>query len=160
MRGGIPVLKALVINGPNLNRLGFREPMIYGSMALDEIVERLRAWGASSAVEIEHLQSNHEGAIIEALHDADSRFDFIVLNAGAFTHYSIALRDAIASISIPVIEVHLSQTMAREDFRHHSVIAPVCRGSISGFGYFSYILGLEAGVHIVLADREKREGES
>ncbi|MHC9538661.1 MAG: type II 3-dehydroquinate dehydratase [Vulcanimicrobiota bacterium] len=156
-------MKALVINGPNLNLLGIREPAIYGSMTLDKIVERLRVWGASSDVEIDHVHSNHEGAIIDALQCAYGRYDFIILNAGAFTHYSIALRDAVASISTPVIEVHLTQTTAREDFRHISVIAPVCRGSISGFGYYSYILGLEAGVHLVSADREnreKREGEN
>jgi len=151
-------MKALVINGPNLNRLGRREPGIYGTMTLEQIIDHLRIWGSSCDVEVDHVQSNHEGAIIEAIQDSEGRYDFVVLNAGALTHYSIALRDAISSIVTPVIEVHLSQISAREEFRHVSVIAPVCRGSISGFGYFSYKLGLEAGVHAVSIDMEKKAG--
>jgi len=132
--------KVLVIHGPNLNLLGQRQPDIYGTTTLAEIDRRLVAL-------VDTYQSNHEGAIIDRLHAAQGRYDAIVLNAGALTHYSYSLRDAIAAIPVPVIEVHLSNIHAREAFRI-SVIAPVVRGQISGFGADSYLLGLRAALAI------------
>ncbi len=136
----------LVLHGPNLNLLGNREPGIYGHQTLDSINDRLIELGNELGVTVVAQQSNHEGALIDALHN--SQDDAVVLNAGALTHYSYALRDAIAAISIPVVEVHLSNTAAREDWRHTSVIAPVCAGTISGFGVLSYELGLRAAIHL------------
>ncbi|MCL2747941.1 MAG: type II 3-dehydroquinate dehydratase [Oscillospiraceae bacterium] len=135
-----------VINGPNLNLLGAREPDTYGRDTLDGInamlAERAAAWGAAC----DFFQSNSEGGLVSAIQRAAS-CDGIILNAAAYTHYSIALRDAIAAIGAPVVEVHLSNTSAREAFRHTSVIAPVCRGSIAGFGPTSYVLALYALTH-------------
>ncbi|MFN2201423.1 MAG: type II 3-dehydroquinate dehydratase [Caldilineaceae bacterium] len=131
-----------IINGPNLNLLGRREPGVYGAMTLDDINSRIQE--QFPEVQFEYFQSNHEGDIIDYIHGAWSRADGIVLNAGAFTHYSIALRDALAAIDIPAVEVHLSNVHARESFRHHSVIAPVCLGQIAGFGWQSYVLGVYA----------------
>lgn len=130
--------KVLVIHGPNLNLLGTREPEIYGSMTMQDINDSLAEQAKIHDVEVNFYQSNHEGAIIDKLHEARNVYDYIILNAGAFTHYSIAIRDAIAAVEIPVIEVHLSNVHKREEFRHHSVIAPVVEGQICGFGLESY----------------------
>lgn len=137
-------MKILVLNGPNLNLLGEREPNIYGGNSLASINEELAKTAAESGYEMSFFQSNSEGAIIDALHEARRDCAGVILNAGAYTHYSYAIRDAIAAIKIPVIEVHLSNVNSREEFRHKSVIAPVCRGSIAGFGKFSYTLALMA----------------
>ena len=135
--------KILVMNGPNLNLLGTREPEIYGSLTLADIHERLRCRANEAGLEIEFMQSNHEGVLVDAIQRARRTVDYIILNAGAFTHYSIALRDAIAAVEVPVIEVHLSNIHQREEFRHKSVIAPVVLGQIAGFGAESYMAALE-----------------
>ena len=135
--------KILVMNGPNLNLLGTREPEIYGSLTLADIHERLRQRANEVDLDIEFMQSNHEGALVDAIQRARRTADYIILNAGAFTHYSIALRDAIAAVNVPVIEVHLSNIHQREEFRHKSVIAPVVLGQIAGFGAESYMAALE-----------------
>lgn len=134
----------LVLNGPNLNLLGMREPGVYGSDSYEAVCDRIAAAAETLGLAVSFDQSNSEGALIDRLHAAVGRFDGIVLNAGAYTHYSYAIRDAIAAIRLPVVEVHLSNIHARDEFRHTSVIAPVCRGQISGFGAMSYILGLHA----------------
>jgi len=137
-------LNILVLHGPNLNLLGTREPDVYGALTLAEIDCRLHDHAAQWGIELRTLQSNSEGAIIDAIHEARSWAQGIVINAGAYTHTSYALRDAISAVSLPTVEVHLSNVHAREEFRHRSVIAPVCEGQISGFGWRSYLLGLEA----------------
>jgi 3-dehydroquinate dehydratase-2 len=142
-------VKILVIHGPNLNLLGTREPEVYGSATLEEINERLRAYAADKSIEVRTFQSNYEGAIIDAIHQASGWADGLVINPGAYTHYSYAIRDAIAAIGLPTVEVHLSNVHAREDFRHLSVIAPVCLGQIAGFGWQSYVLGVEALIRLV-----------
>lgn len=143
-------MNVLIINGPNLNLLGEREPGTYGSDSYKSICEEISAKAAELGFEgCECFQSNHEGEIIDRIHSARLEFSGIVLNAGAYTHYSYAIRDAIAAVRIPVIEVHMSNIHKREEFRHHSVISPVCAGQIAGFGKESYILGLYALKNIV-----------
>jgi len=136
--------KILLLHGPNLNLLGTREPDVYGRMTLENIDARLKNHASKHGVDLRSFQSNHEGALIDALHDARGWANGIVINPGAYTHTSIALRDAISAIQLPVVEVHLSNIHAREEFRHHSLIAPVCVGQIAGFGWRSYLLGFDA----------------
>ena len=136
--------KILLLNGPNLNMLGIRETSIYGTGSLDVIVNDLKLYAAERDVELRDFQSNSEGALVDAIHDAYKWADGIVFNAGAYTHYSIALRDAITSVKLPVVEVHLSNVYARDEFRRKSVIAPVCLGVCAGFGRWSYFAGLQA----------------
>ncbi|MDR1723335.1 MAG: type II 3-dehydroquinate dehydratase [Tannerella sp.] len=131
-----------IINGPNLNLLGRREPEVYGSMGFDSYLEELRE--AYSGVEIFYFQSNSEGALIDKIHETGFDFDGIALNAGAYTHTSVALRDAVKSVDVPVVEVHISNVHAREEFRHKSMISAVCKGVIAGFGLDSYRLAVEA----------------
>ena len=137
-------MKILILHGPNLNLLGAREPEVYGSMTLDDINNKLIELGKELGVQVTCLQSNHEGALIDSLHDARTWAIGVVFNPGAYTHTSIALRDAIAAIQIPVIEVHLSNVYAREEFRHVSMISAVCKGKITGLGWKSYALALRA----------------
>lgn len=136
--------KILILNGPNLNLLGTREKSIYGADTLDNIINDLRDYAGERGIEIDAFQSNSEGALIDRVHAARGTVDGIVFNAGAYTHYSIALRDAIAGTQVPTIEVHISNVHAREEFRHKSVLAPVCVGVIAGFGRNSYFLGVDA----------------
>lgn len=136
--------KILVINGPNLNLLGEREPAVYGNNSLEKINAKISDSAKSLGFETDFFQSNSEGALIDRLHEARLDCAGVILNAGAYTHYSYAIRDAISAIKIPVIEVHLSNVDSREEFRKTSVIAPVCKGSISGFGEYSYLLALDA----------------
>lgn len=134
----------LVLHGPNLNLLGQREPNVYGRVDLAEINRRVTAAGLEMGFVVRAEQSNHEGALIDLLHEARNWAQGVIFNAGGYTHTSVALRDAISAIMLPVVEVHLSNVAAREDFRHVSMIAPVCVGSISGFGWYSYVLALYA----------------
>ena len=145
-------MKVFVINGPNLNLLGVREPGVYGTDSLESIEIEMEREAGRLGIELDCYQSNHEGDIVDTLHRAMNLADGVILNAGALTHYSYALRDAIAAIKIPVIEVHLSNIHAREEFRHTSVIAPVCVGSIAGFGKNSYLLALKAISDIIGKD--------
>lgn len=136
------VMKLMVINGPNLNLLGVREPSVYGSQTFDEYFITLQ--NSFQNIELEYYQSNIEGEIINKLHEVGFSYEGVILNAGGYTHTSVAIRDAIASIKTPVVEVHISNVFAREEFRHSSMIAPKCKGSISGFGLDSYRLAVES----------------
>lgn len=134
----------LLLHGPNLNLLGTREPDVYGTMTLENINERVRARAAQYKVDVRAEQSNHEGALVDIIHVARNYAEGIIINPGAYTHTSIAIRDAISAVGLPTVEVHMSNVHAREEFRHHSYIAPVCIGQIAGFGWRSYLLGLDA----------------
>lgn len=139
--------RILVLHGPNLNLLGTREPEIYGYTTLDDINTMIAARAAEAGIETAFYQSNHEGDLVDTIQQANHKFDFIIFNAAAFTHYSIAIRDAIAAIDVPVIEVHLSNIHQREEFRHTSVLAPVAMGQICGLGVESYLAALEAIIY-------------
>lgn len=138
-----------MLHGPNLNLLGKREPGVYGHVTLDEINRLLQQDALGLQVEVSTLQSNHEGVLVDAIHDCLGRHQGIVINAGAYTHTSVAIRDALAGVAIPTVEVHLSNIYRREEFRHHSWIAPIAIGQISGFGAESYRLGLQALVNYI-----------
>lgn len=136
--------KVMVIHGPNLNLLGFRQPTIYGELTLDQINDKIQSLARELELEVKISQSNHEGEIVQAIQDCADWAEVIIINPGAFTHYSIAIRDALQAVRLPVIEVHLSNIYAREQFRHHSVIAGAAYGQITGFGATSYLLALHA----------------
>ena len=141
-------MKILFLNGPNLNLLGTREPEVYGRLTLADIEAKVRQRAKELKVEVDFRQSNQEGELVNWIQDAKGKFAVIVINAAAYTHTSVALRDAISAVGVPTIEIHLSNIHAREEFRHKSLIAAVCRGQICGFGAKSYILGLEAAVDV------------
>jgi 3-dehydroquinate dehydratase-2 len=142
-------MKVLFLNGPNLNLLGKREPAIYGNTTLADIEAQVRDRAADLKVEVDFRQSNHEGELVGWIQEAKGKWEVIVLNAGAYTHTSVALRDAISAVGVPTIETHLSNTHAREEFRHKSYLSGVCKGQITGFGAFSYVLALEAAVNVI-----------
>ncbi len=142
-------MKILFLNGPNLNLLGQREPEKYGRVTLGEIEALVRTEAERLQARVEFRQSNIEGELVTWIQEAKGTFDAVVLNAAGYTHTSVALRDAIAAVRIPTIEIHLSNVHAREEFRHVSMIAPVCRGQISGFGAQSYTLGLQAAINVI-----------
>jgi 3-dehydroquinate dehydratase-2 len=147
--------KILLIHGPNLNLLGEREPDIYGQVTLEEINRRLTALAAERGAELRAMQSNGEGGIIDAIQEARAWADGLMINPGAFTHYSLAIRDALAAVALPAVEIHLSNVFAREEFRHRSVIAPVCIGSLCGFGWRGYEIGL-TGLLDFIESRKKK----
>ncbi|MBN2057654.1 MAG: type II 3-dehydroquinate dehydratase [Candidatus Saganbacteria bacterium] len=142
-------MKVLVIHGPNLNLLGDREVETYGRLSLEDINQALKTLARELKVDLEEYQSNVEGEIVNAIQSAKGRFDVIIINPGGYTHYSVAIRDAIAAVKLPAVEVHLSNIYSREEFRHKSVIAPVAAGQIAGFGLNSYLLGLRAAVALL-----------
>lgn len=142
-------IKVQVIHGPNLNLLGYREPEIYGAETLEQVNRKIEQTAKELGLEVRIFQSNSEGEIIDTIHESVQWADVLVINAGAYTHTSIAIRDAITAVRLPAIEVHLSNLYKREDFRHHSVIAPVVVGQILGFGPYGYLLALQAAKHLV-----------
>lgn len=150
-------MKILVINGVNMNMLGIREPDKYGSMTLKELEKDLYAYSFELGIDIETYQSNHEGEIVEKIHSAYNNADGIVINPGAYTHTSVAIRDALSAVNIPTVEIHMTNIHSREDFRHKSLIAPVCMAQISGFGVDSYKLGLKGLVNFLKSDNNIKE---
>jgi 3-dehydroquinate dehydratase-2 len=157
--GGEALMKLLLIHGPNLNLLGKREPGIYGLSTLDEINAHLKSFAEENETELRIIQSNSEGALVDAIQDAADWADGIVINPGAYTHYSYAIRDAVAAVGLPVIEVHLSNIYAREEFRHHSVISAVAVGTVAGLGWRSYLYGIE-GMIALLRDGKQQTANS
>ena len=141
--------KILVIHGPNLNMLGKREPEVYGTLTLDQLNADITAKADELGAVVECIQTNHEGVMVDTIQAAAGRFDCIIINPAAFTHYSVAVRDALAAIAVPAIEVHLSNIYRREEFRHHSVTAPVTVGQIAGFGAQGYRLALYAAMDLI-----------
>lgn len=150
-------MKIFVINGVNMNMLGIREPEKYGSMTLKDLEKSLYAFSFELGIDIEMFQSNHEGEIVEKIHSALGNADGIVINPGAYTHTSVAIRDALSAINIPTVEIHMTNIHSREDFRHKSLIAPVCLAQISGFGFDSYKLGLKGLVDFLKSDNAINE---
>lgn len=147
-------LRVFVLNGPNMNLLGTREPGVYGNMSYEQLIEQISFWASELDIELGYAQTNSEGGIIDYIHASYGQFDFVVLNPGAFTHTSYALRDAIVSVGLPVIEVHISNIYAREEWRAKSIISPVCVGTISGLGVYGYRLALDAGKHFLSSSTE------
>jgi len=145
----IKMAKVMVIHGPNLNMLGKRETGVYGTATLDEINDAVRTAAKELGADVTFFQSNSEGMLIDKIHEASGRYDAIIINPGGYTHTSVSLRDAIAAVALPTIEVHMSNIYSREEFRHHSYITPVAAGQISGFGVNSYLLALRAAVEMV-----------
>lgn len=145
--------RVIVLNGPNLNLLGTREKDVYGTTTLANIAADVNSEAQLLGLEVDFVQTNHEGEIIDKLHEARGKYDLIIINPGAYTHYSIAIRDAVKAVELPCIEVHISNIYAREEFRSKSVIAPVCTGQISGFGVYSYIVALNAA-SILLSEQK------
>lgn len=141
-------MKIVVIQGPNLNLLGLREPHIYGGMKLEQIHDQMRGFATQNGIEIEFFQSNIEGELIDRIHECIEDANGIIINAGGYTHTSIAIRDAISAVAIPTIEVHISNVFRREEFRHQSMLSPICAGVIGGFGPFGYHLALMAMIQI------------
>lgn len=150
-------MKILVINGVNMNMLGIREPDKYGSMTLKDLEKDLYAYSFELGINIETYQSNHEGEIVEKIHSAYNNADGIVINPGAYTHTSVAIRDALSAVNIPTVEIHMTNIHSREDFRHKSLIAAVCMAQISGFGFDSYKLGLKGLVNFLKSDSKIKE---
>lgn len=148
-------MRILFLNGPNLNLLGQREPGVYGSSSLKQIEAQVRESAGQLGANLDFRQSNNEGELVTWIQQAKPEFDAIVLNAAAYTHTSVAVRDAISAVAIPTIEIHLSNVHSREKFRHESLIAPVCVGQISGFGAYSYVLGLLAAVNVIETRKPK-----
>jgi 3-dehydroquinate dehydratase-2 len=148
-------MRILFLNGPNLNLLGQREPTVYGSVTLNQIEKLVREHASQVGATIDFRQTNNEGELVTWVQTAPSNFDAVVLNAAGFTHTSVALRDAISAVALPTIEIHLSNIHAREEFRHKSLIAAVCRGQIAGFGAQSYVLGLDAAVNVIIQDKRR-----
>jgi 3-dehydroquinate dehydratase-2 len=150
------MLSILLIHGPNLNLLGWREPSIYGKLGFDEINARLKRVAEENDTQLRVFQSNSEGALVDAIQDARNWADGIVINPGAYSHYSIAMRDALSAVKLPAIEVHLSNIHAREEFRHHTVLTPVCVGMICGLGWRSYLYGLQALIAILQEEKKSK----
>ena len=152
------MLNILLMHGPNLNLLGWREPGIYGTVGFDEINARMKRVAQANGAELRVFQSNSEGALVDAIHDARNWSDGIVINPGAYSHYSIAIRDALSAVKLPTVEVHLSNVHAREEFRHRLVLTPVCVGMMCGFGWRSYLYGLLSLIEL-LKEQKKTENE-